>query len=116
MLYVAYSTPSDGALEASHSAAASEATPTSATRRGPKRSAAIPPGAPSANQRNAATENTSAMCPREAPNSASSAPKNAANEYAAPKPTNINVKAAATTTQPYFDGSVNEASDATWIR
>src|SRR4051812_25618714 len=100
MLYVAYSTPSEGALEASQSAAASEATPSSATRRGPKRSAAMPPGAPSRNQRNAATEKTSAMWPREAPNSASKARKNAANEYAAAKPTVIRVKAAATTTQP----------------
>jgi hypothetical protein len=49
---------------------------------------------------NAATENTSAICPREAPNSASKAVKNAANEYAAPKPTHMSVKAAATTTQP----------------
>jgi hypothetical protein len=40
------------------------------------------------------------MWPREAPNSASKALKNAANEYAAEKPTNIRVKAAATTTQP----------------
>ena len=72
----------------------------SATRRGPKRSASTPPGAPSRNQVNAATENTSAICPREAPNSDSNAVKNAANEYAAAKPTNISVNAAATTTQP----------------
>ena len=40
------------------------------------------------------------MSPREAPNSASNAEKKAAKEYAAPNPTNIRVKAAATTTQP----------------
>src|SRR5436305_11010207 len=74
----------------------------SATRRGPKRSATMPPGAPSRNQRNAATEKTSAIWPREAPNSPSKALKKAANEYAAVKPTNIRVKAAPTTTQPYL--------------
>jgi hypothetical protein len=40
------------------------------------------------------------MSPRDAENSASNAAKNAAKEYAALKPTNIRVKAAATTTQP----------------
>src|SRR5258708_12061375 len=100
MVEVAKGPPGERAWAASHSAAARQATPASATRRGPKRSATMPPGAPSRNQRNAATENTSAMWPREAPNSASKALKNAAKEYAAEKPTNIRVKAAATTTQP----------------
>ena len=62
------------------SAAARQTTPARVTRRGPKRSPSMPPGAPQANQRNAATENTSAMSPREAPNSASKAVKNAAKE------------------------------------
>jgi hypothetical protein len=58
----------------------------------------MPPGAPRRNHRNAATEKTSAMWPRAAPNSAAKAPKKAAKEYAAAKPRNIRVKAAATTT------------------
>src|ERR1700687_2532504 len=74
--------------------------PQPATRRGPKRSASTPAGAPNTNQTKAATENTSATCAREAPNSDCKAVKKAAKEYAAPKPTNIRVKAAATTTQP----------------
>ena len=40
----------------------------------------MPPGAPAKNQRNAATENTSATWPREAPNSAWKALKKAAKE------------------------------------
>ena len=40
------------------------------------------------------------MCAREAPNSAWKAGKNAENEYAAPKPMNMSVKAASTTPQP----------------
>ncbi len=81
---------------------ARHAIPTRHTGRAPYRSASIPAGAPETNQTNAAIENTSAMSPREAPNSVSNAVKNAANEYAAPKPTNIRVKAAATTTHPYL--------------
>jgi hypothetical protein len=61
----------------------------------------MPAGAPARNQRKAATENTSATCPREAPNSDWKALKKAANEYAAAKPTAMSVNAAATTTQPY---------------
>jgi hypothetical protein len=90
----------ESAVDAIASEAARQATPAAVTRRGPKRSASTPPGAPQANQMNAATENTSAICPREAPNCASKAVKKAANEYAAPKPTDMRVKAAATTTQP----------------
>ena len=71
-----------------------------ATGRAPKPSASTPPGAPERNQRNAPTENTSATSARAAPNSDWKAAKNAAKEYAAAKPTNIRVKAAATTTQP----------------
>jgi hypothetical protein len=87
-------------MDAIASDPARQATPISVTLRGPKRSASTPPGAPQVNQMNAATEKTSAMSPREAPNSASNAVKNAANEYAAPKPTSMRVKAATTTTQP----------------
>src|SRR5437762_6351878 len=99
-LYVRYSTWIEPAVAAIASAAARQTTPASVTRRGPKRSPSMPPGAPQANQRKPATENTSAISPREAPNSASKAVKKAANEYAAAKPTNIRVKAEATTTQP----------------
>jgi hypothetical protein len=65
---------------ASASAAARQATPAAATRRGPKRSASTPAGAPLRNQVSAASENTSAMSPREAPNSFSNAVKKAAKE------------------------------------
>jgi hypothetical protein len=58
----------------------------------------MPAGAPEENQRKAQSENTSAISPRKAPNSASNEVKNPAKEYAAPKPTNISVNAAATTT------------------
>ena len=59
----------------------------------------MPPGTPAENQSSALSEKTSETCAREAPNSAWNAVKNAANEYAAPKPMNMSVKAAITTPQ-----------------
>jgi hypothetical protein len=54
------------------------------------------------------------MSPREAPNSLSSAVKKAANEYAALKPTNIRVKAAATITHPYDPDELRVSMDRDW--
>src|SRR4051812_33350612 len=106
--------PTESARLASHNAAARQATPAPVTRRGPKRSASMPPGAPARNQMKPATENTSATCAREAPNSAWKALKKAPKEYAAPKPTNMKVKAAATTSHPwrsaFLKKSVNRAA------
>ena len=77
---MAYSTASDCAVLATQSASTRHATPAMATRRAPKRSASMPAGAPEENQRKAHSENTSAISPREAPNSASNAEKKAAKE------------------------------------
>src|SRR5687767_2946387 len=101
--------PTEPATLARAAAPARHSTPAKATRRAPYRSASIPAGAPETNHAKAAAENTSATSAREAPNSAWKAVKNAAKEYAAPKPTNIRVKAAATTIQP-CDGRLKRFS------
>src|SRR5512134_815724 len=80
MLKVPYSTVSEGASAESARPATRISAPARHTPRGPKRSASMPPGTPKENHSNAL--------------------RNAANQYAAPKPMNIRVKAPSTTTQP----------------
>ena len=74
--------------------------PATTTRRGPKRSASWPANAPTRKYRKPEIAKTSETSPRFAANSSSSAPKNAAKEYATPKMTTRTACVAATTIQP----------------